>query len=177
MFFIPNFLISALTFPGVIVHEIAHQLFCRIFRVSVFDVCYFRFGNPAGYVIHEIPRKKLHQILIGIGPFFVNTLLGAVIALPAALPVINFKTGTLLDYFLIWLGVSIAMHSFPSTGDAKSIWKSVWNRETPVLTRIIAAPVVGIIYLCAIGSIFWLDLLYGIFVAAFIPNLIVKLLA
>lgn len=27
----------------------------------------------------------------------------------------------MLDYFMIWLGVSIAMHSFPSTGDAKSI--------------------------------------------------------
>lgn len=47
MFFIPGQLIAALTFPGVIVHEMAHQLFCRLFRVAVLDVCYFRFG-PAG---------------------------------------------------------------------------------------------------------------------------------
>lgn len=52
---IPGFLISILTFPGVIVHEIAHQLFCRICGVAVLDVCYFKAGNPAGYVVHEIP--------------------------------------------------------------------------------------------------------------------------
>lgn len=29
MFFIPGQLIALVTFPGVIVHELAHQLFCR----------------------------------------------------------------------------------------------------------------------------------------------------
>lgn len=69
MFFIPGFLITILTFPGVIVHELAHQIFCRICRVAVFDVCYFKFGNPAGYVVHEHPKNAYSQILIGIGPF------------------------------------------------------------------------------------------------------------
>lgn len=54
---IPGFLISIVTFPGVIVHEMAHQIFCRLCGVAVFDVCYFRFGNPSGYVVHEIPKK------------------------------------------------------------------------------------------------------------------------
>lgn len=54
MFFIPGELISILTFPGIIVHEFAHMLFCRIRKVAVFDACYFRVGNPAGFVIkHE----------------------------------------------------------------------------------------------------------------------------
>lgn len=39
---IPGFLISIATFPGVIVHEAAHQLFCRLTKVAVLDVCYFR---------------------------------------------------------------------------------------------------------------------------------------
>lgn len=69
---IPGFLISILTFLGVIVHEIAHQLFCRICGVAVLDVCYFKAGNPAGYVVHEIPKKPSTNILIGVGPFFVN---------------------------------------------------------------------------------------------------------
>src|SRR5262245_37083476 len=30
MFFVPGFLISILTFPGVIVHEAAHAFFCRM---------------------------------------------------------------------------------------------------------------------------------------------------
>ena len=123
--FIPGFLISIITFPGVIVHEAAHQLFCRLARVAVLDVCYFRLGNPAGYVTHEIPRKPYQHILIGIGPFILNTLLGALISLPAAIPILKFKmdfsASTFLEFILIWLGVSIAMHSFPSTTDAKIV--------------------------------------------------------
>ena len=121
---IPGFLISIVTFPGVIVHEIAHQLFCRICGVAVLDVCYFRAGNPSGYVVHEVPKKPSTNILIGIGPFLVNSILGALIALPGAIPILILK-GTadygLFEIFLIWLGVSIAMHAFPSTGDAQSM--------------------------------------------------------
>lgn len=177
MFFMPVFLISILTFPGVIVHEVAHQLFCKISRVAVFDACYFRFGNMAGYIAHEIPKHPIQHILIGIGPFFVNSLMGAIIALPSAMPVIKFGTGSILDYFLVWLGVSIAMHSFPSVGDAKSIWKAVWNRETSIVIRLVTVPIVGIIYICALGSIVWFDLLYGIAIAMFIPDMIIKLFA
>lgn len=173
---IPGFIISILTFPGVIVHEIAHQLFCRWARVAVFEVVYFRLGNPAGYVVHEIPKKAWQHILIGIGPFIVNTVIGAVIAAPAAIQVIKFQTGGPLEYLIIWLGVSIAMHSFPSTGDAKGIWDAVKSQDTSMATKILATPIVAIIYLCAVGSVMWLDLFYGLAVAMLIPNLIVKCL-
>ena len=67
-------------------------------------------------------------MLISVGPFLVNTVIGAIVSFPAAIPVIKFGAGDLLDYFLIWLGVSIAMHAIPSTGDAKSMWQSVIGR-------------------------------------------------
>jgi len=51
--FIPGKVVSLLTFPGVIVHELAHKIFCEMAGVQVYEVCYFRFGNPAGYVKHE----------------------------------------------------------------------------------------------------------------------------
>lgn len=174
---IPGIIISIITFPGVIVHEIAHQLFCRLFNLVVFDVCYFRFGNPAGYVVHESPKKPAHEIIIGIGPFIVNTIIGAIISLPAAIPVIKFGAGTPLEYVLIWLGVSIAMHSFPSTGDAESIWDAVKSKDTNLAIKIITAPIVLLIYAGAIGSIIWLDLVYGIAVSTLIPYLIVGALA
>lgn len=173
---IPGLLISILTFPGVIVHELAHQLMCRILGIAVLDACYFRIGNPSGYVVHEAPKENYKNILIGVGPFFVNTIIGALIAAPSAIAVIKFGSGSFVDYFLAWLGVSIAMHSFPSTGDAKSIWQSVWRRETSVGTKLIATPVVLLIYLFAIGSIFWLDLLYGVVVSMAVPNIIVWLI-
>ena len=175
--FVPGILITFVTFPGVIVHELAHQLFCRLYKVPVFQVVYFRLGNPAGYVLHEIPKNKWHSIMISIGPFIVNTVIGALVALPAALPVFKFDNAGPLDYFLIYLGVSIAMHAFPSTGDAKSIWSAMKQEDTAWWVKVIGYPVVGLICLGAIGSFFWLDLVYGAAVAVGLPNLIIYLLA
>jgi len=116
MFFIPGPVIAALTFPGVIVHEMAHQLFCRLFRVAVLDVCYFRFGNPAGYVI-------------------------------------------------------------PSTGDAKTLRTAVSGPSVSILAKLVAYPIVGIIYVGAFGSMVWLDAIYGLGVALATPKLLVMLFA
>ena len=127
--FIPGFLISLATFPGVIVHELAHVAFCKFTDTRVLKVSYFRVGNPAGYVIHEQPTTVWRHILIGVGPFFVNTLLGfmlGIIAIPMHMDLDHLTPPQIL---LLWLGVSIAMHSFPSTGDARSIWRAFGHRH------------------------------------------------
>ena len=177
MFFIPGQVISMVTFPGVIVHELAHQLFCRIFKVPVFEVVYFRIGNPCGYVIHERVENKWQAIMISVGPFILNTIIAAIIALPASLPVFKFNTGGPLDYLLIYLSVSIAMHAFPSTGDANSIWQALKENNTPIWAKIIGYPIVGIIYIGSFGSIVWLDFFYGIAIAIGVPNLIIDVLS
>lgn len=174
---IPGIAISIATFPGVIVHELAHQLFCRWFKVPVFQVVYFQVGSPAGFVLHETPQRKWQSILISVGPFLINTISGALIALPAALPVFTLNNASWLHYLLMYLGVSIAMHAFPGTGDAKNIWKSLREKGTSPLTRLVGYPVVGLIWLGAIGSMIWLDLLYGIAVAVGIPQLIIYWMA
>ncbi|RYZ21389.1 MAG: DUF3267 domain-containing protein [Chitinophagaceae bacterium] len=177
MFFIPGILITVITFPGVIVHELAHQLFCRFYKVPVFKVVYFQAENPAGYVLHEAPESRMQSIMISIGPFFLNTLLGALIALPASLPFFKFNNPAPVDYVLIYLGVSIAMHAFPSTGDAGVILERLREKETPLLVKIFGYPLMGLIYLGALGSFFWLDLLYGIGVAIGLPLLLVNVLS
>ncbi len=174
--FVPGFVISILTFPGVIVHELAHQLFCRWFKVPVFEVVYFRVGNPAGYVLHEAAQNKWQSMVISIGPFFLNTVVGALIALPPSLPVFEFHHPELLHYLFIYLGVSIAMHAFPSTGDAAVIWKNINEEDTSIWVKIVGYPVVGLIYLGSLGSFFWLDLAYGIGVAVGLPYLIINIL-
>jgi hypothetical protein len=174
MILIPGFLIQIATFPGVIVHEIAHQLFCRMTGTAVFDVCYFRVGNPAGYVIHERASTPGKQLLISIAPFFINTILGALIAAPSAIAVFTFSAGNPLDALLIWLGVSIAMHAFPSTGDAKSLWVTFKERGTPWYLKALVFPIIVVICLGAIGSIIWLDVIYGVTVAAGLPWLIIQ---
>ncbi|MDM8000139.1 MAG: DUF3267 domain-containing protein [Dehalococcoidia bacterium] len=163
-------LITVLTLPGVVVHELAHVLFCLLTATRVTRVRLFRFGNPAGYVIHDRPSSAWKTILIGIGPFFVNTGLGFVIALSALVLRGNGRMeSTALFAVLIWLGVSIAMHSFPSKGDAKGIWGTVFDRSHPLLARIAAVPIVGLIYLGALGSVVWLDLVYAVAVTIGLP--------
>jgi hypothetical protein len=168
---IPGFIITILTFPGVIVHEFAHKLFCQWTGTRVVKVCYFRIGNPAGYVMHERPSSTWHHVLIGIGPLFVNTLAGFVIGIAAA-PLRWSDTYEWAHVTLMWLAISIAMHSFPSTGDAKAIWHAVWSKGAPLSARLAGTPLVALIYAGAFASIFWLDLLYGAGVAVGLPKLL-----
>jgi hypothetical protein len=178
---IPGFVIAWVTFPGVIVHELAHALFCRLFGVAIYEVKYFNFstdfGQPAGYVIHAPPEKNWQNVLIGVGPFFINTILGGIIGAPGAIPVIKFGGLNPLDLLMVWLGVSIAMHAFPSTGDAASIWRSATGAGASFWSKVVATPIVGIIYLGSLASILWLDALYGIAVVCALPYLAVHLLA
>lgn len=176
MFMIPGFAIAIITFPGVIVHELAHQLFCRWFRIPVYEVVYFRIGNPAGYVVHQAVENKMQAILISVGPFIVNTVIGAIISCPAALPVFRLHSGGPVDYLLIYLGVSIAMHAFPSRGDANNIWAAIHQEDAPLWAKILGYPIVGLIHLVSLGSFFWLDFIYGLAVAIGIPNLIIALM-
>ena len=167
---IPGFLITWATFPGVIVHEFGHQALCRLTGTTVLEVCYFRFGNPAGYVIHERPTSIWKHLLIGFGPLIVNSAAGFLLGLVATRRANDLDHPGVLGGILIWLAVSVAMHSFPSTGDAKSLWQALWGGDSPLLARIVGTPLVGLIYLGALGSIFWLDLVYGMAVAWWGPR-------
>ncbi len=165
-----NQAVTIATFPGVIVHEMAHLLVCFLTRTRVLRFRLFRLGNPAGYVVHEKPRGAWKTILIGTGPFFVNTAAGFLLALSASL----FRHGAgntalAMRVVLLWLAVSVAMHAFPSTGDARAIWHTVRDRTCPILVKMVAVPVAGFIYLGALGSMFWLDLAYAVGVAIALP--------
>lgn len=173
---IPGILISAATFPGVIVHELAHQLFCRWFRIPVFQVVYFQFASPVGYVLHERTTKTHQTILISVGPFLINSILGFLISFTAAWQLI-FDQANALDYLLIYLGVSIGAHAFPSTGDASAMWESIKQGGAHPIVKVLVAPIVGFIYLGALGSFFWLDVIYGVAVALWFPRWVVEVFA
>ena len=101
MILIPGQLVTLATFPGVIVHEVAHMWFCKLRRVAVIDVCFFRFGNPAGYVVHEEIKDFNTAFLVSIGPFIINSLLCMFICFPAFLPMRVFGVKSILSYFLL----------------------------------------------------------------------------
>ncbi|AYL95723.1 metalloprotease family protein [Mucilaginibacter celer] len=175
MFFIPGIVIAIATFPGVIVHEFAHLLFCRLRKVAVFEVCYFRFANPLGYVIHENTTNFYTTFLISMGPFFVNTLLCLLICIPAYMPISFFEVEHPLSYFLMWLGISIGMHAIPSNQDANNLYEQAKTEaKSGNVLAIISFPITGLIYLFNILRIVWADLFYGIAIGVGLPSLIFK---
>ncbi len=149
--------IAILTFPGIIIHEWAHKFICDRSNVPVYKTCYFRLGNPAGYVIHGPVRSYAKAFLISIAPLIVNTVLAFCIFLVA----VNTAAGITM-YILYWLGISIAMHSFPSSEDADNLW----NYSKKALMRnplaILGFPVVSLIKLAKMLRVIWFDLLYAI---------------
>ena len=171
--FIPGEIISIATFPGIIVHEFAHMFFCKLRKVAVFDACYFRVGNPAGYVVHENSTNFTTTFLISMGPFFINTLLCLLICLPAYMPIKYFDLEHPLSYFLIWLGVSIGMHAVPSNQDANNVYaQAKENIKKGNILAIISFPIIGLIYVFNVLRFIWADLFYGIAIGMGIPSLI-----
>ena len=150
--------ISLLTFPGVVLHEFAHKFFCDLFGVRVRKVCYFRFGNPAGYVIHDRSDRFIHSFMIDVGPFIINTIMALF-----SYSVARYYAQSLLHWFVFaWFGVTFAYHSFPSKDDAKSLFKET-NRHIKKLNllAIIGYPAVGLIYLANSLNAIWFDLFYA----------------
>jgi len=170
MFFIPGFLISMATFPGVIVHEAGHLFFCKLFKLRVYEVCFFRVGNPAGYVIHEKTENFTALFFVSMGPFFANTLLCVIFCTAAFLPVWELKVSDPLAYFYYWLGLSIGMHAFPSTDDLLNIYE-----VAPILAKrwnplaIVSLPLIYLLYVLNFARVIWADLGYGIAVGILGP--------
>lgn len=158
-----GWLVGVITFPGVVVHELAHKSFCEFFGVNVYEVVYFRLvGNPIGYVLHEPARNLWQSFWITVGPFVVNSISAFSLGLIVGL-VSQSGTDSFLFYFLTWLAVSIGMHSFPSMADAKSLWASAsTGNAASLLGRILVLPAVVLMGLGSILSIFWLDAAYSI---------------
>jgi len=188
---IPGWVVSIATFPGVIVHEAAHQYFCKLFKIPVYKVVYFRFGNPAGYVVHGKTRKYRDIFWISVGPLVINSLLTIILCFPITAPLWILKCSPLpaIYYVLFWLGLSIGMNSFPSSGDREVLWNetkkcfgrsSATKRQTKGgagILPIIGLPMVVFIYIANMLSIFWFDLIYAVFIGGMLPRLLIYLAA
>lgn len=106
---IPGWLISTLTFPGVIIHEWAHKKFCEWLSVSVHEIRYFRFGNPVGYVLHEEPKTYKQTFWISVGPLIINSVLAILFSFIAS----QVIPESFFYYLLFWIAISSGMRLFP----------------------------------------------------------------
>jgi hypothetical protein len=178
MFFIPGFVISIFTFPGVIIHEAAHQFFCRTTKLAIFDVCYFRIGNPAGYVVHETTSSFNKAFMVGMGPFFINSFFCVLFCSAAFLPVWELEVVDPLGYFFYWLGLSMGMHAFPSTQDVEEMWDLMPGAARRFnLLAVFSYPLVSLVYVMNGLRVIWADLGYGIAIGILAPLALFRWLA
>ena len=142
--------------------------------VRVIKVCYLRLGNPLGYVLHERPASALQHIVIATAPLFVSTILSLIISCAAGV----FTTSHAVDYhdailvLSLWLSFSVALHAFPSGGDADALWSDVESPNVSLAAKLLLVPVVGLIRLAGFGRRFRFDVFFAAGVTV-VPLLIV----
>jgi hypothetical protein len=126
----------------------------------VFQVNYLELdaGNRLGSVIHAQPKHAWQTFVISVAPLFVNTTLGALTGLPAAVVEFRYRE---VNWILFWLAMSVAMHSFPSKPDADQLWATICRRGTPWWLRIVGGPATLLIYVALALSPFWFDAFYA----------------
>jgi hypothetical protein len=149
-------MLNILMMPGIVAHEFGHKLFCDMFGVKVHKVCYFSFKDPPGFVVHEQPKSFVQTFFITVGPFIFNTLLAVLLA------IFSLQQPIPIMILLAWLSVSVAMQSFPSKGDARSLWAETKRHMRNNILSIVGFPISGLIMLINIFRSFWFDLAYGL---------------
>jgi hypothetical protein len=168
-------IVSYITFPGIVAHEFAHAWACKRLGIRVHQVCYLRFGNPMGYVLHEQPTYAVQHILVAVAPFFVSTVLALAASLTACLlagsPLFP-ETRDTATVAAAWLSFSLALHAFPSGGDSDALMADVRSPEIGILAKGLLLPAVGMIRLGQLGARLWLDALFALCVVALPPALL-----
>ncbi len=160
--------ISAITFIGVVFHEFGHKLFCNLTSVKVVKVCYFRFGNPSGYVIHERPKKFFQSFFVAVGPLLSGVLFAFLFYFISR----SFSWQEWQKFLFIWLGASVAINSFPSNQDAESLWKDTNRHITRNFLAIIGYPFSVLIWIANSLNVIFFDLFYAGFLYYFVDIII-----
>ena len=173
--FIPGFLINLATFPGVIVHEIAHQIFCDIAKVPVKEVVYYKIFSNA-YVEHDEAPDLKSSFLITVGPFLVATFLCAVLTFPVtgmlSLKDYGATVSSWVPLTCFWLGISIGMHAFPSKEELDRFRKQIDTKGAFAPLYLLSSAVRIFFLLARFGRFFWFDAIYAGLVALIAPMIV-----
>lgn len=172
---IPGPVIAFISFPGVIVHEIAHRFFADLLHVPVYKIKYFQLGEKtAGYVEHGEIKTTWQAFWICVGPFVINSLLCMVLTLPLAYHffLLDAKAPNPFVYFMGWLGLSIGAHAFPSNVDMKSFSYHAFKLNSNIVVKAFAVILQVLVFLSNLLRVVWFDLIYAMGISVLIPLLI-----
>lgn len=109
---------TLLVAPGIVSHELAHLLACRLTGVAVVEYPRFDLFAPDATLVHERVDSFTADFAIAIAPLPVNTVLG----LGAFAAAVNLPAPW--SWPCYWLGICFALTAFPSHEDTVTLTRT-----------------------------------------------------
>ena len=138
---------GCLTIVGAVLRAIFEHIVLKLCRVGVEDRAYLQRNELFGHVEHKPVRTFGKGLCICFVPGMLVCLLGAVIALPAALQlflmgvtprsIVSGKVSAMfyICVLLLFLALCLFCHAFPTYEDALYLWES--RRDVNIAVRIL----------------------------------------
>lgn len=145
-----SWIFGFLTMPGAVFHAFAEHLLCKILRIPVEDTAYLHCSEQFGHVEHKPVLQAGKGFALCFVPGLILFLCGAVTAGTAAVQLfaigvtpIVLTTGKVSALFivccvLLYAGICMLCHVFPSYEDALYLWES--RDEASAAAKIILTP-------------------------------------
>lgn len=133
------------TAPGIVLHEFAHWLACRLLGVVVLDVAFFRLTGRPGYVEHGKPPTWWRTVAVALAPLLVNVIVAAT-ALQYAVA-IHGGVGpwpVAVGVGLVWVAASALVHAIPSLQDVRQVWTATLSHWTRYPLVVVIAPLYAV---------------------------------
>lgn len=143
------------TAPGVILHELSHQLICIWQRIPLGEVVYFQLGSPAGYVEHGNPKSWTNAFLLAIAPLFVNIFIATWAFIIAFTLLSGNRLILTFALSLVWLGFAAIVHALPSPQDIKNLWNYTTSSYLLYPLLVLVAPLYALTLLVYKYSMFY----------------------
>jgi len=148
--------IRLIAFPGVAVHETAHFLACSVTGTKVTKTrLLMSRGN--GFIEHERPSNIVFAALITGFPLALNTLIGFML-----FGVFFTNTDLVVAATSLWLGISCAIHAFPSSCDALNLWnRCVEDLKQGKILSALFFPAAILLMVTDKLRLLWFDLIFA----------------
>lgn len=160
MSFLLGIVIKVLTFPGLIVDAFVNEKLCNYLNLEILGVNYLAIGENQHPVMHDFPKTYVNTITIAFVPFLLMSIFAIFLFYFSQL--FSDYSYIYIELFFIWLGVSMAVHSFPNPVIGDMLWdKSLKETKKGNYIAVLGLPLTLVIYIARFLHIFWIDLIYG----------------
>lgn len=148
--------------PGIVSHEAAHLLACRVLGIETADVAMPDLFAPDVVISHERIESFPADLLVALAPLLCNTVLALAaftLAPAAGTPMVAVPA--------YWLGCCFALTAFPSSGDTETLYETAGNVPRPLrpVSYLVAAPLRVFTVLpgsAGVAGFFWLVALFAV---------------